>query len=171
MTITEPFRPEPSMTGGEREQLIGFLDYQRATVVWKATGVSDEQSRLAHTPSELTTLAGLVGHLTLVEYSWFEEELRGAPDIWGERLAVDRDAEFREAMARPIAEVVADYEAQCESSRQAIAEMDLEHVVTRPGRTEQLNLRWVLIHMIEETARHAGHMDILREITDGLTGE
>jgi uncharacterized damage-inducible protein DinB len=171
LTMTdEPKRPDPPMIGDERTQLNGFLDFLRATVAWKSGGLTDEQARAAHVPSELTTIAGLVGHLTLVEDYWFGVILDGGVDKWKEALEKDRDAEFRHAMRIPIAEVVAEYEAQCEVSRKIVAGMDLDTAV--PFKEDRkVSVRWVLIHMIEETGRHAGHLDLLRELTDGRTGE
>jgi uncharacterized damage-inducible protein DinB len=170
VAVTEPERPDPPMTGDERTQLTTFLDFLRATVVWKSSGLTDEQARAAHTPSELTTIAGLVGHLALVEEYWFGEILDGREDRWKEALAEDPDAEFRLAMKTPIADVIADYEAQCETARQIVAKLDLDAVFPFRGDRE-VSVRWVLIHMIEETSRHAGHIDLLREFTDGLKGE
>lgn len=166
----EPKRPDPPMTGDERTQLNGFLDFHRATVAWKSGGLTDEQARATHVPSELTTIAGLVGHLTLVEDYWFREVLDGQEGKWDEALKEDPDAEFRFAMKTPIAEVIAEYGAQCDVSRKIVAGMDLDTAV--PFKEDrQVSVRWVLIHMIEETGRHVGHLDLLRELTDGLTGE
>jgi uncharacterized damage-inducible protein DinB len=120
-------------------------------------------------PSELTTIAGLVGHLTLVEEHWFGEVLDGREDRWKEALAEDPDAEFRLAMNTPIADVIAGYEAQCRISREIVAKLDLD--AEFPRKDQKVSVRWVLIHMIEETGRHAGHLDLLRELTDGVTGE
>jgi len=167
--MTEPERPDPPMTGDERAQLNGFLDFLRATVVWKASGLTDEQARATHVPSELTTIAGLVGHLALVEGYWFREILDGQASKWDEALAEDPDAEFRVALKTPIADVIAEYEAECEAARKIVAGMDLEDTV--PFKDRQVSVRWVLIHMIEETGRHAGHLDLLRELTDGVKGE
>lgn len=158
------------MVGGEREQLEGFLDFLRATVVLKATGLTDEQARRALVPSELTTVASLVSHLTYVEQYWFDVVLAGGLDLWRERLAADRDAEFRAGFEVPLARLLDDYAARCELSRQVAARLDLEATGTT-ARGEPVNLRWVLIHMIEETGRHAGHLDLLRELLDGSTGE
>lgn len=163
-------RPDPPMTGDERAQLNGFLDYQRATVVLKAGGLTDEQARQTHVPSELTTIAGLVSHLTLVEDYWFGIVVDGGPDKWEEALKDDPDAEFRLAATTPVARLIGDYETQCELSRQIVAKLDFDAEV--PFRDKgNVNLRWVVAHMIEETARHAGHLDLLRELTDGATGE
>jgi hypothetical protein len=158
------------MNGGEREQLAGFLDFLRATVVMKATGLTDEQARRALIPSELMTVAGLLSHLTYVELYWFGIVFDGLPDPWTERLKTDRDAEFRAALDIPLPRLIAEYEARCAMNRDIVAGLDLDAVATR-GRGEPVNLRGVIIHMIEETGRHAGHLDLLRELLDGTTGE
>ena len=163
-------RPEPPMLGDERDQLNGFLDFLRATVVWKATGLTDEQARRSLLPSELTTVAGLVSHLTYVEQYWFGQVLDNQPDPWKERMAEDPDAEFRAALDLPIEQVIAEYEAECQRGRDVVAKLDLTDTGTT-AKGQPVNVRWVLVHMIEETGRHAGHLDLLRELLDGSTGE
>jgi uncharacterized damage-inducible protein DinB len=163
-------RPDPPKAGELREQLDGFLDFLRATVVLKATGLTDEQARTPLVPSKLTTVAGLVGHLTWVEQYWFGVVLDGRPDLWTERFAQDPDAEFTAALATPLSQLIADYEAECARSRAVAARLDLAATGTT-AKGQPVNLRWVLIHMIEETGRHAGHLDLLRELLDGSTGE
>jgi len=163
-------RPDPPKLGGTRDQLGGFLDFLRGTVVLKATGLTDEQARRRLVPSELTTVAGLVAHLTYVEHYWFGIVLDGRPDPWAELFEEDPDAEFRLGMRTPIGQVIADYEAACGRSRDVAARLDLDDTGTT-AKGEPVNLRWVIIHMIEETGRHAGHLDLLRELLDGSTGE
>ena len=162
-----PKRPEIPLTGGERDILSSQLDRLRATVAWKCANLPDDQARLAHLPSELMTIAGLLAHLTLNEWYWFAVVVDGEEDTWEERLKEDPDAEFRTEV--PMRQLLADYEAQCARSREIVAKHDLDDQVTHNGET--FNVRWVLTHMIEETARHAGHLDLVRELTDGLTGE
>jgi hypothetical protein len=157
------------MVAPEREQLAGFLDFLRGTVVMKAAGLTDEQARRSLVPSELTTVAGLVSHLTYVEQYWFGVLFDARPDPWVDRFRDDPDAEFSAGMVTPLAELVENYERECARSRAIAAKLDLDATVTRKG--EPVNLRWVLIHMIEETGRHAGHLDLLRELLDGSTGE
>jgi sulfur carrier protein ThiS len=164
-----PDRPKIPLTGGEREILTGLLDYHRATVAWKSGGLSQDQARQVHLPSELTTVAGLVAHLTLNEWFWFAVVVDGEPDTWEEKLEQDPDAEFRVPAGTTMAQLLADYEAQCVRSREIVAKHDLDDEVTH--KDETFNVRWVVTHMIEETARHVGHLDVLRELTDGLTGE
>ena len=164
-----PARPDVPLTGGEREILTGLLDYHRATVAWKSGGLTEDQARQVHLPSELTTVAGLVAHLTLNEWYWFGVVVDGEEDTWEERLKDDPDAEFRIPPGTTVEQLLADYEKQCARSREIIAKRGLDDEVTH--KDETFNLRWVVAHMIEETARHVGHLDVLRELTDGLTGE
>jgi uncharacterized damage-inducible protein DinB len=165
-----PVRPDPPMAGDERTQLTGFLDFLRASVVWKCSGLTDEQARRSLLPSELTTIAGLLGHLTLVENYWFRVILDGQPDEWAEALELDQDAEFRAAHRTPIERLIADYQAETALCREIVAARAFDDTVVFKER-EPLTVRWVVAHMVEETARHLGHLDLLRELTDGLTGE
>lgn len=164
-----PDRPQIPLTGGERQILTSQLDRLRATVAWKAGGLTAEQARRVHLPSELTTVAGLLAHLTLDEWFWFGVVVDGEADTWEEKLEQDPDAEFRVAPGTTVEHLLADYERQCARSREIVAAHDLDDEVTH--KAETFTVRWVLTHMIEETARHAGHLDVLRELTDGLTGE
>lgn len=157
------------MVGDEREQLAGFLDFLRATAVWKATGLTDEQARRPLVASRLTAVGPLLSHLREVEHYWFAVVLDGQENTWAERLKSDPDVEFRVALDIPLARLIAEYEAECAASRRVAAGLDLDATGTRRG--EPVNLRWILIHMIEETARHVGHLDLLRENIDGQTGE
>ncbi|WP_020674329.1 DinB family protein [Amycolatopsis nigrescens] len=161
---------EPDLTGDERAQLNGFLNLLRDAVLRKSDGLTDEQARRRLVPSELTTIAGLLGHLCYVESYWFAVVLDGRPDPWAAALTEDGDAEFRRAMDIPLVRLRAEYERQCRLSREIAAKLDLaDEVPFRDGR--KVNLRYVLIHLIEETGRHAGHLDLLRELIDGRTGE
>ncbi|WP_410592048.1 DinB family protein [Amycolatopsis sp. lyj-23] len=164
-----PERPQAPLTGDEREVLTGLLDYHRATVAWKAGGLTADQARQVHLPSELTTVAGLVAHLTLNEWFWFGVVVDGEEDTWEEKLGQDPDAEFRVPPGTTVEELLAAYEKQCARSREIIGKRGFDDEVTH--KDETFNVRWVLTHMIEETARHVGHLDVLRELTDGLTGE
>lgn len=160
-------RVEPPEAAGELETLTGFLDYFRATVVLKARGLSNEQGAKRLLPS-LTTVSGLVQHLTDVERSWFRERVDGQQDVptrWSEE---DPDGEFRVSEADSLEQIIAEYEAACDESREVLGRHGLEDRCTGGG---EQNVRWVLVHMIEETGRHCGHLDILRELLDGSTGD
>ncbi|WP_030264074.1 DinB family protein [Streptomyces sp. NRRL B-24484] len=155
----------------ERTQLITFLDYARATARAKCEGVSAEDARRAPLPgSPLMTLAGLINHLRWVEHWWFEVMFLGEEDRgpWTEE---DPDREMRIAVDRPLDELLAEYEAACARHNELIAANSLDSVAKRTRRDGgRFDLRWIVLHLIEETSRHNGHLDVLREIVDGTTG-
>lgn len=156
----------------ERATLTGFLDYQRANVHHKCAGLTDAGAAFApFETSPLMTIGGLVNHLRWVEYDWFEHVLLDRPDT-GPWTDEEPDREFTVGAETPIAEVLAGYEAQCARSREIVAARDLgalsEHTDRETG--EAFTLRWIIAHEIEETARHLGHIDIIREKWDGATG-
>lgn len=152
-----------SAVGGEREVLEAFLDFQRAVVRRKATGLSEQEAR-RRLVSSATTIVGLVKHLTVVEYNWFERILAQRPS-----QLPDPDATFAVGDDETVKDVLDAYDAACDRSREIAAQFELDHAVPQE-ELGQVSLRWIYMHMIEETARHAGHADILRELTDGSTG-
>ena len=160
-------RDELVATGTEREVLDAFLDHYREVVVRKARGLTEEQLRIRHVPSA-TTLAGIIRHLTGVERGWFQHRLAQRPMDELDPNTGGREPSWELDPDDTIDRLVADYEAACEESRRIAAGMELDDAVPSP-RLGQVSLRWILVHMIEETARHAGHADILRELTDGAT--
>jgi uncharacterized damage-inducible protein DinB len=137
-------------------------------VLWKLQGLDDEQVRRRMTPSG-TSLLGLAKHLGAVEYSWFCETFGRET----EPLPFDDDdpdADLRVEPGETTEEIVAFYARARAAADQVIGELDLETRGTAwHGAT--VTLRWVLVHMVEETARHAGHMDVVRELIDGATGD
>ena len=169
-------RTDPPDSGSERDLLTAFLDFQRATVLLKTEGLTAEQ--LAVTlPTSTLTLAGLLNHLALVEDSWFPVRFAGQPDspLWADvDWDADPDFEFRTATDVAPEELRARYAEACDRSRAVVAatpSLDDLSVGTSSRTGNRWDLRWVLLHMIEETARHAGHADLLREAIDGTTGE
>ena len=139
----------PPKTGpGEQDVLIGFLDYLRAAVAAKADGVPEARARAAGVPSG-TNLLGLVKHLTHVERRW----------LLGDDVA-DWQATFHAGPDETAGTILAGYRKTTAEANEEIASWD----TLTPAR------RWTLTHLIEETARHAGHADILRELIDGVTG-
>lgn len=156
----------------ERTILTTFLDYARDTVHAKCAGLSDEDARRAPLRgSPLTTIAGLVSHLRWVEYHWLEVTLLGGADHHPS-TDDDPDREMRIALDIPLAELLDDYRSACARHRELVAGLDLD-TLSRGRlhwRSEPLTLRWILFHLVEETARHNGHIDILREMADGVTG-
>ncbi|MEU4442181.1 DinB family protein [Actinosynnema sp. NPDC050801] len=162
-------RIELPYTGDERVLLSGFLDFLRGTIELKCAGLSDADAARSVLPSQLNTAAGIVKHLRWVEHYWFEVALAGGPSK-APYTKEDPDADWRVEPGETISGLLADYAAQCRASRELVAGLDLDHEVAFRG-DKQLSVRWVLIHMIEETGRHAGHLDVVRELLDGVTGE
>jgi catechol 2,3-dioxygenase-like lactoylglutathione lyase family enzyme len=162
------YLPKGFHSGDERSMLTGMLDWYREGIVVKVAGLSQELAVARVVRSE-TTIAGIVKHLAFVEDGWFTSSLAGRPDpepydpddpVW----------DFRTARDEPLADSIALYEAACARSRAVTAELDLDHVGADTSR-RVFTLRWVLLHMIEETARHLGQLDILRELADGTVGD
>ncbi|ASU85279.1 DinB family protein [Nocardiopsis gilva YIM 90087] len=154
----------------ERETLEAFLDYLRAAVIGRASGVSETDARRRLVPSK-TTLAGMLKHLAVVERSWFQHYLLGREKA---ELGIDfetpeDDPTWDLTDDDTLDTLIADYERACAESRAAAADLPLEQSFTHP-QIGGLSLRWIYVHMIEETGRHAGHADILREQIDGTSG-
>jgi uncharacterized damage-inducible protein DinB len=166
---------EPPNTGPELTQLPAYLDAQRAAVLRKTEGLTREQLARPLAPSSLT-LGGLLNHLALVEDTWFRVRFAGLPDdpLWvGVDWDADPDWEFRTATALEPDELRQRYLRACDRSREIVARaesLDQLSAVERKG-SGLFDLRWALLHLIEETARHAGHADLLREAIDGTVGD
>ncbi|WP_163506133.1 DinB family protein [Fodinicola acaciae] len=156
-------------TAPEGELLEGFLDYHRDVLSGKLRGLSEADVRRRLVPSR-TTLIGLVKHAAAVERNWFQHYLAQRP-----RDQIDGNAvgDAESWLVRPdetVANVVAEFDAACAASRRIAATFDLDHLV--PHETKgQVSARWIHVHLIREHARHIGHADILREQTDGQTGD
>ncbi len=171
-------RTEPLPTGDELDSLAQYLDYQRATMLMKTEGLSREQLAKRLEPSSLT-LGGLLNHLALVEDSWLDERFLGRAEAepWASvDWVVDPDWEFHTAAALEPEVLRQRYQDACDRSRATVAAAALtggaDQLSVTPLRTgERFTLRWVLLHLIEETARHIGHADLLRESIDGVVGE
>jgi uncharacterized damage-inducible protein DinB len=165
-------RTDVPETMDERAVLTTLLDYTRATVHAKCEGLSQEQAGRAVLPtSPLMTVSGLVNHLRGVEIHWFHTVFLGEEDR-GPWTDEDPDAEMRLGPELPFAELLAQYEADCASHRELVSSMDLDTPAKRPLRDgKEIDLRWILHHLVEETARHNGHLDIIRELIDGTRGD
>ena len=162
-------RPGP-LTGGEKETLRTSLDRHRDAVLWKLEGLDEGQARRPMTPSG-TNLLGLVKHLAAVEYGWFCETFGQPVELLPTiRVEEDPESDMRVTPQESTADIVAFYRRARAAADAVIAGLDVEATGTA-WSGETVSMRWVLVHMIEETARHAGHMDILRELVDGTTGD
>ena len=152
--------PPPRTGSDERAVLLGFLDYLRSSIATKADGVSEPDVRTAGVPSG-TSLLGLIKHLTHVERYIF----------LGEKVT-DWPATFHATNEETVDQVLSAYRAAIVEANRAVAACtDLTQPTRRvTSSKEPPSMRWALVHMIEETGRHAGHADILRELVDGQTG-
>ncbi|MET8556484.1 DinB family protein [Streptomyces sp. NPDC004959] len=155
----------------DRTQLTTFLDYARDTARAKCEGVSPEHARTALLPgSPLMTMSGLINHLRWVEYYWFQVVFLGEEDE-GPWTDEDPDREMRTAVDFPLPRLLGAYADQSARYRELVAGSPLDKRAQRPVRDGlHVDLRWILLHLTEETARHNGHLDILRELLDGTKG-
>ncbi|MEH6372783.1 DinB family protein [Streptomyces sp. KLMMK] len=163
-------RIRPPFAADERTQLLGWLDTQRAIVPWKCEGLSEADAHRSVLPaSPLMTMAGIVSHLRWVEHLWFEVLFLGRP-AEGPQFEGPGDADMM-VDGVPLAQLLDEYEQQCAVSNEIVAAHSLDETGRHPDyRSAGASLRWMLIHMVEETARHAGHMDAVRELLDGRKG-
>ncbi|MFF8554520.1 DinB family protein [Streptomyces sp. NPDC015501] len=155
----------------ERTQLTTFLDFARGTARAKCEGVSPENARKALLPgSPLMTMSGVINHLRWVEYYWFQVVFLGEEDL-APMTDEDPDREMRIAVDFPLTQLLDEYAEQSARYRELVARHDLDERARNTIRNGlHVDLRWILLHLTEETARHNGHLDILRELLDGATG-
>ena len=157
---------EPAHLGDEVTALRGFLQRQRELVIWKVSGAEDQVLRSVATPTGLTA-HGVVRHLTNVERSWLRDVFAGQDGLRFDWTDEDPDGELHVPGDVTMAELVADYAAETARCDAVVAAHSFDEVSARRG----FALRWVVLHLVEETARHLGHLDLLRERADGSTGE
>jgi uncharacterized damage-inducible protein DinB len=163
---------EPPHLAGENETLGGFLEFMRSCVPRKLAGLSPEQIRTQLPPSPLT-LGGVVNHLAYVERWWFASVLAGEDHIypWTGVEADDPDIDLRVPDGATAESLIEFYLAECERSRAIQARFPLDAASEGRHRGEQYSARWIVTHLIEETGRHLGQMDLIRESIDGQVGE
>jgi hypothetical protein len=171
MTTADPsqFRREPLRVADERTMYQGWLDYHRGTLVWKCSGLSDELLKAASLSPSTLSLLGLLRHMSEVERWWFRTQAAGLrlPDLYLTKEA--RDGDFENVADAVVEQDFATFTVECLAADEAVRTMSLEDTFARGH--DQISLRWVYIHMIEEYARHNGHADLLRERIDGSTGD
>jgi uncharacterized damage-inducible protein DinB len=173
-------RVDPPLRADEVSTLRAFLDYHRDTFRWKCAGLTREQLAQSLPPSDMT-LGGMMKHLAIVDQSWFEVDYAGGQDMppfdsvdWG----ADRDWEWHtakddspEELRRVFDEAVRRSNAVLDAAVAGGAGLDSESAATSPREGGRFSLRYILLHMIEEYARHNGHADLIRQAIDGQTGE
>jgi uncharacterized damage-inducible protein DinB len=164
-------RSDTPVTFDERAVLTSMLDYARATVRYKSEGLTEELAGESPVPtSPLLTFKGLVNHLYWVEKTWIEQNYLGR-SIEGPWTDEEPDREFAVALEYPLAALLDQYDEQCATYNRLLEGHSLDTSCARPIRDgRRPALRWVLQHLIEETARHNGHLDVLRELLDGSRG-
>lgn len=167
-------RVDPAGQGDEASTLQGFLRWQRETLELKCTGLDPEQLARRAVPPSTLSLLGLVRHLADVERSWFRRGLAGedVPALFETRE--DPDGDFTAATADPdvVAQAWAAWQSEVDYAVRFVAGTpDLLSVSVDDPDRGPLSLRWVMIHMIEEYARHVGHADLLRQLIDGRVGQ
>ncbi|MCF1598781.1 DinB family protein [Streptomyces muensis] len=161
----------PLMTGPERPMLESWLDFHRATLEMKCAGLDDTQARRASAEPSGLTLLGLVQHLAECERNWFQRVAGGldVPPVYG----TDNESGYALDAERGMGEALDVWRREIARGRQVCGTRSLDsagRIEDGPMAGVDVSLRWVLIHMIEEYARHNGHADILRERIDGVTG-
>jgi len=163
-------RTDPPLLGDERATLVGFLDYQRATLAGKCRGLDPAQLRERSVPPSPLSLLGLVRHMAEVERAWLRVRFSG--EAIGSHWVTDDDpdAEFDHVEGADVAEAFAAWEEEWATANRIIAAASLDDTFELEGHGA-VSLRWVLVHLVEEYARHNGHADLLRERIDGVTGE
>jgi len=164
-------RAEPEIAVDERATLEQFLDYFRATLLIKVDGLDTETSRRQACPPSTLNLLGLVRHMAAVERHWFRRTLL-AEDV-PQLFFTDDDPELdmQPPPEATLEEAIAAFNTEMDAARRAVADLALDDLALAPRYDGHPSLRWIMVHMIEEYARHAGHADLLREAIDGSTGD
>jgi uncharacterized damage-inducible protein DinB len=177
--LDEHGRPEPPVDADELGTLTGFLEWQRSTLAWKTAGLTAGQLNETTAKSSMT-LGGILKHLAYVEQQWFHVVLhdRAPREPWASvDWKADHDWDWHSAAQDTPEQLDALWQDEVDRARKAVAEAletgDLGQLSKRPGWRDgpHVSLRWILVHMVEEYARHNGHADLLREAIDGQTGE
>jgi len=158
----------------ERDTLLGFLDYYRNELIRQCDGLSDEQARTTSVPPSDLNLMGLIRHMAEVERYWFRQVLvnEDVKSIWSNEAhpTGDKDGDIHATSSDTSSESIVQLRAEISIADVNIAKFELDDMAARDaafGGTGVPNVRWILVHMIEEYARHCGHADLIRECIDG----
>lgn len=173
-------RTDPPMQADERTTLVSFLDYFRSTLLEKAADLTDAEARRATCRPSSLNLMGLIRHMAEVERYWFRrvwaDDETATPLFYGEAHPTgDPDGDIHPSETDTIADAVEAWLTEIEAARDAVARAasldDIAAMPPTPHRPTAPSMRWILVHMIEEYARHCGHADLIREAIDGRTGD
>jgi hypothetical protein len=160
------------LVGDDRTMLPPWLDYQRATLLWKCELLEGDALVRRSVPPSPISLLGIVRHMTLVEWSWFERVFAATGTPRPISTEHDEDADWNDLDPVRAMEDIELFQRQCDTSRGIVAAaQSMDQLVAHPHHGESMSLRWIMVHMIEEYARHNGHADFLRELIDGAVGE
>jgi hypothetical protein len=147
-----------------------WLDYQRATLLWKCELLEGDALARRSVPPSPISLLGIVRHMTLVEWSWFERVFAATGTLRPISTEHDEDADWNDLDPVRAMEDIELFQRQCDISRGIVAAAQSMDQLAADAR-DDVSLRWIMVHMIEEYARHNGHADLLRELIDGAVGE
>jgi Protein of unknown function (DUF664) len=164
-------REDPSLQTDELTSLSAWLDYHRATLLQKCQGLDGSQLVAPSVPTSALTLLGLVRHMLLVEWWWFEHIFAGGESPEPIDTSVDPDADFNDLDPATADRDLEGFARQCDHSRAVVAAAASLEILSASAEKLPRNLRWTMLHMLEEYARHNGHADFLREAIDGVVGE
>ncbi|MFF0577056.1 DinB family protein [Streptosporangium saharense] len=164
-------RVSPAFVADERAMLDSWLDWHRETLAVKCAGLSEERLRERSVPPSSLSLLGLVRHMAHVERVWFRRVLNGEDVPFIYRMDDDYDADFNNVDTASAEEAFAVWRAEVEVAREISARVPLDAIGKQQRHGQDVSHRWILVHMIEEYARHNGHADLLRERLDGAVGE
>jgi uncharacterized damage-inducible protein DinB len=165
-------RPDPPFVADERPMLDAWLDYHRATLAIKCDGLSTQQLRERAVPPSPLSLLGLVRHMAEVERGWFQRAFvnEDTPPLFYSEA--DPDGDFNNVDDADPEEAFSAWRDACDRARAiAASATSLDEIARNPRNRDQISLRWIMTHMIEEYARHNGHADFLRERIDGTVGD
>ncbi|MDP9115689.1 MAG: DinB family protein [Actinomycetota bacterium] len=169
--MTAAVEPQPHTSADERETLTGFLDHYRGTLAHRCAGLDAAQLAERAVPPSSLSLLGLVRHMGEVERGWFRGFAgeRSTPRYFS---GENPDGDFLDAVGDDdaVSEAMAYWQAEIAHAREVVAGADLAATYLHPRHQTTISLRWIIVHMIEEYARHCGHADFLRERIDGVTG-
>ncbi len=167
-------RTHPPLAADETATLLGFLEFHRQTLAWKCAGLTPQQLATRAVPTSELTLLGMVRHLAAVETGWLVGFGGLSSDVWPD-VVRDRDEQFRVDPATvtqgDVDAAWATWHAAGDAVRTVVDRLPLDTADRPWGRDDEFSLRWILLHLVEEYARHNGHADLIREAIDGVTGE
>jgi hypothetical protein len=171
-------RIDPPAQADESQMLSAFLEYYRGTLLFKAEGLTDEQARTPSVPPSDLNIMGLIRHMTEVERNWFQRWFikADAPGLYYSDDDPDEDRDMHPGPDDTLADAIAVFQREVDISRRISADATPDAPAAHIGESEHWagfnpSLRWILIHMIEEYARHCGHADLIRQRIDGAVGD